>query len=61
MNDRDRGVVSGVFAALTSLAVACLDEPMAGRDLHWGWIVAVGLVSLVAAFVVTLLIWKGEE
>lgn len=56
-----RGAVSGVFAGIAALAVTVLDEPMTGRNLHWGWTVGVGLVSLVAAFALTLLIWKGEE
>lgn len=60
MDDRARAVVSGVFAGVAALAVNYLDEPMMGRDLHWGFVVAVGLVSLAGAFALTLLIWKGE-
>jgi hypothetical protein len=57
---RARAVASGVFAAVVALAVASLDVIMLGHDLHWGWTVTVGLVSLVGAFALTLLIWKGE-
>jgi hypothetical protein len=60
VDDRARAVASGVFAAVAALAVTYLDEPMLGRDLHWGWPLGVGLVSLVGAFALTLLIWKGE-
>lgn len=61
MDDHARAVASGVFAGITALAVTYLDQPMLGRDLPWGWTVGVGLVSLVGAWSLTLLIWKGEE
>lgn len=61
MDDRLRAVISGVFAGVAALAVGNLDGLMLGRNLHWGFTVGVGLVSLVAAFALTLLIWKGEE
>lgn len=60
MNDYLRAFISGVMGAVVMGAIVLLDEPMLGRQIHYGWSLGVGFVAIFVFMAVSLVIWRNE-
>ena len=48
------------MGAVVMGAIVLLDEPMLGRQIHYGWSLGVGFVAIFVFMAVSLVIWRNE-